>query len=69
MTYEVRVAGRILGGVMEMPDCEGALEQVTRAVALELIRHHAITKCDFVRPHVFIWRRAANAALSEAADK
>jgi hypothetical protein len=59
MTWEVRVAGRVLGGSVTLPDCEQALELVTRSLVGTLIGHHDLTRADFRRGHVFIFRRGA----------
>ncbi len=57
MTWEVRVAGRILCGVVKSPDCDGTVEQATRVLAKQLKQKHGVTARDFKGPHVFIFRR------------
>jgi len=59
MIWEVRVAGRVLGGTVKLPDCDEALELVTRSLMQTLIGHHGLTRADFRRGHVFIFRRGA----------
>lgn len=57
LLWEVRVAGRVLGGVMEAPDCDGALEQVSRVLMEHMCEHHGLTMRDFQAGHVFVFRR------------
>ena len=59
MLWQFRQGGRTLGGVVRVPQCEGALEALTRVLMMRLIGEHGFTRRDFAGPHHFILRRVA----------
>jgi len=57
LLWQFRQGGRVLGGVVRVPDCDGALEVVTRVLMMRLIGEHGFTRRDFAGPHRFIFRK------------
>jgi hypothetical protein len=53
--WEFRCAGRIMGGVVEMPACDGAMEQVTRALLDAVVREMGVTWREIEAGHVFVF--------------